>query len=160
MAANPSRAPRALFHHAHQTRWLDPFPGESMGVRITTQDAGGGLALIETVVAPMGGPPLHIHHDADETFYVLTGTLHFACGDRREQVVAGSVVHVPRGVPHAFRNFGAHPARMLALFTPGGFDRLVQLMDRIDIADLPRVASLFDAEIVGGPIDDPVSGEA
>jgi hypothetical protein len=37
-------------------------------------------------------------------------------------VNAGSFIHIPKGTLHCFKNVGATTARMLALFTPGGFE--------------------------------------
>jgi len=38
---------------------------------------------------------------------------------------AGSLVVIPRDVPHQFRNAGDVPARALMIFRPGGFDELI-----------------------------------
>jgi uncharacterized RmlC-like cupin family protein len=44
--------------------------------------------------------------------------------DERFRAEAGSVVVIPRDVPHQFRNAGDVPARALMIFRPGGFDEL------------------------------------
>jgi quercetin dioxygenase-like cupin family protein len=46
--------------------------------------------------------PLHIHHHADETFYVIDGRLTLAVGDERLDAGPGDFVLAPRGIPHAF----------------------------------------------------------
>ena len=40
---------------------------------LKTTDAGGAMSVVDSVSPPESGPPRHIHHDADETFVVLTG---------------------------------------------------------------------------------------
>lgn len=47
-------------------------------------------------------PPLHIHRDADETFYVIAGTVSVFVGDERMDAGPGDYVFAPMGVPHAF----------------------------------------------------------
>ena len=49
-------------------------------------------------------------------------------GDEWFTAEAGSVVVIPRDVPHQFRNAGKVPARALMIFRPGGFDELGEEM--------------------------------
>ena len=63
------------------------------------------------------GPPyLHVHHEDDEAWHVLEGTLRFRFVDRSEEVGAGSTVFVPAGVPHTYEAF--EDARYLVVLTP------------------------------------------
>lgn len=82
----------------------------------------------------LSGPPLHIHHREDETFYILAGRYEFLVEDARLQVEAGDVVWAPRGVPHTFRVVSNEAGHCLTLCTPGGFDNFfrecVQLFQR------------------------------
>ncbi|MFD7450605.1 cupin domain-containing protein [Kitasatospora sp. NPDC059827] len=80
---------------------------------------GHRLAIAESVLAPhTQGPPQHRHGLHDEGFYVLSGALRFTVGEREHDVVAGTFVLVPPGVPHTFANVGDEPAVMLSTFTP------------------------------------------
>ena len=47
-------------------------------------------------------------------------------GEEHFIATAGSLVLIPRGVPHKFRNSGTVPARALMIFCPGGFDDMLQ----------------------------------
>jgi hypothetical protein len=47
--------------------------GFRMSVKATQQDTGGAFTLLETDEPPNFGPPLHVHRDAAEAFYVLEG---------------------------------------------------------------------------------------
>jgi quercetin dioxygenase-like cupin family protein len=78
------------------------------------------MLVIETTVAPGGGPPPHVHA-AEEFFLVREGHLDFFSGEPGEQRVAGpgDVIHVPGGRPHAYRNVGSQAARMLVVFDDG-----------------------------------------
>jgi quercetin dioxygenase-like cupin family protein len=83
-----------------------------------TQEAP--MLVVETTVAPGGGPPPHTHA-AEELFLVGEGHLAFVTGQPGTECVAGpgDVIHVPGGRPHAYRNVGSEPARMLVVFDDG-----------------------------------------
>jgi hypothetical protein len=62
--------------------------------------------------------PLHVHPDADETFYVLEGEVRVHIAGTEDRVVSnGSVVGVPRGTPRAFAVISP-AAHMLVIMTP------------------------------------------
>lgn len=99
----------------------------ALGVRVTvkadSRATGGGYAVVEDLVGPGRGPPLHTHTREDETLYVLAGEVEVVLGDQRHRARPGDFVHMPRGVPHGFEGVGAGPARVLTVFTPGGFEQ-------------------------------------
>ena len=84
--------------------------------------------------------PPHIHHDDDEAWYVLRGTLGFLVGDEEFEAVPGSAVLVRKGIPHAYRNAGDVEAEYLLVMPP----RIAALIEAIHQpeADVP---SLFEA---------------
>lgn len=60
----------------------------------------GEFTLIQTQAEPPGfGPPLHLHQDSAEAFYVLEGTYLMYFEDRQEECPPGSFVYVPRNTP-------------------------------------------------------------
>ena len=97
--------------------------GERYAVKLAGAETGGAFALVETEVPPgAAGPPPHRHHRTDETFYVLSGELEYTADGATVRAGAGSVVRVPRGVLHTYRNAGAEPARQLVAIAPAGFE--------------------------------------
>lgn len=44
-----------------------------MVVKASANETGGAFTLLEADEAPDFGPPMHIHHDAAEAFYVVAG---------------------------------------------------------------------------------------
>jgi quercetin dioxygenase-like cupin family protein len=79
--------------------------GPSVGrYTIKTTGAGSQGSLVQLVIRDSQGAatPVHIHHDADETFYVLSGEVTAFVGDERIDARAGDFVFGPRGVPHAW----------------------------------------------------------
>lgn len=86
---------------------------------------GGALATVEFLHPPGFATPLHVHHTADEAFYVLAGGMRGVCGDQEWRATLGSFVWLPRGVPHGYAVDGDEPLRTLAIAIPAGFDRFV-----------------------------------
>src|SRR6201991_712151 len=72
--------------------------------------------------APPGPPqyiaPLHIHHEDDEAWYVLEGTLCILSGNTVIEAPAGSAVLVPRGTKHTYWNPTQEPTRSLRIMRP------------------------------------------
>ena len=112
-------------------------PGGGRRIQTMTLKAGAEQSktwlAFEADVAPGFDVGAHLHHQAEEVFYVLEGELDLlafqpavmAIGDWRTWESAtgttvfrggpGSFMFVPAGCPHAFFNPGPQPARMLFL---------------------------------------------
>jgi mannose-6-phosphate isomerase-like protein (cupin superfamily) len=74
---------------------------------------GARPVVIEMELAPGGHAPLHIHHNIDDSFYLLSGTIAVRCGDDTFVAQAGDYVSQPKGVPHTFFVLGDQSARIL-----------------------------------------------
>ena len=131
--------------------------GGPLTFKVRGEQTGGALTAIENVIAPGDGPPVHVHANEDEAWYVLEGRLRFKLGEEMAEAPAGTFVFVPRGTPHAFQNVGKAPARMLVLFTPAGMERFFDAF-----ASLPTSAVVGEAfasigsevamDVVGPPL--------
>jgi quercetin dioxygenase-like cupin family protein len=137
-------------------RQIDLGPFE-MALKATGEETGGVFSLLEAHEPPGFGPPLHIHHDAAEAFYVLEGEYVMFLDEREETCPAGSFVFIPAGMRHGFR-VGDVPSRKLNLFFPsamvGYFDELSAAIARGDAEEaLDAIATRYAMEIVG-PIPD------
>ena len=94
-------------------------------VIIKAGPAETGNAFSQLVMdEPRGsGTPIHIHHNEDETFYVLEGRVTMFSGDERIDLEAGDYFFVPRGVVHAYL-VRSERARMLVTISPSGTEQL------------------------------------
>ena len=101
-------------------------PGDQLTFLITGAESGGLFFMAETLIAPGGGPPPHIHEREDETFYVLEGNPTFYAADKTIQGAPGSFIFLPRGIKHAFKNAAATPARMIVICTPAGIEKFFE----------------------------------
>ena len=74
-----------------------------------------------------GGPPyLHVHHEDDEAWHVLEGTLAFRFADREVRAGPGTTVFVPAGVAHTYEELDG-PTRYLVVLTPRLDDLIAEL---------------------------------
>ena len=126
----------------------------AMVVKATGADSGGSFALLEAAEPPNFGPPLHIHHDCAEAFYVLEGEYRIFIEGEEHRCPAGSFVLIPSGLEHGFR-VGDVPSRKLNLYAPaemvGYFDDLSAAITRgvADPAKLDEIAQRHGMEVVG-----------
>ncbi len=81
----------------------------------------GQFALLEMEGGPGGEPPLHVHRDEDELFYVLEGQLKVRRGSEEITLGRGQSAFLPRHVAHTFKVMSSH-VRFLVYITPGGFE--------------------------------------
>lgn len=144
---------------------LGPDAVEWLGVHyrtiLATADTGGAMSITDSVSPPGSGPPRHIHHDADETFVVLTGDAEFWIEGERFTRGPGETAFIPRGKEHTFRIVSKVPCRHLVILTPGGFEGFFAEMAagacRIpdDMPQIVEIGNRYNIEFTGPPLDDP-----
>jgi mannose-6-phosphate isomerase-like protein (cupin superfamily) len=84
--------------------------------------ANADLAFYEYLSEPgVTGPPQHVHHTHDETFFVVDGTYEFTIGQDCLPMPRGAFLFVPRGTPHTFRNAGDDLGRLVGTFNAPRF---------------------------------------
>ena len=91
-------------------------------VKIAGAETGDAFSQIETDDPRGSGPPLHLHHNEDETFYVLEGEVTVQVGDERIDLNAGDYLFGPREVAHAYI-VRSERARMLVTASPAGVEQ-------------------------------------
>ena len=84
-------------------RPIDLGDGFAVEVKADGPQTGGVVSVLETEEPPGFGPPLHVHHDCAEAFYVLDGEYVMSLDDQEVVCPPGSFVCVPQGVRHGFR---------------------------------------------------------
>ena len=128
--------------------------GFRMSVKATGDDTNDAFSLLEADEPPGFGPPLHIHHNAAEAFYVLKGEYIIFLDGVEFPCPAGSFIYIPAGNPHGFR-VGAEPSRKLNLYIPaamvGYFDELSAATARgeVDPEALSEIADRYGMEVIG-----------
>jgi mannose-6-phosphate isomerase-like protein (cupin superfamily) len=126
----------------------------AMTVKATAEDTDQAFTLLEAEEPPDFGPPMHVHRDAAEAFYVLAGEYHVVVHDETFVCPAGSFIYIPARVPHGFR-VGSVPSRKLNLYAPaamvGYFDELSAALANgvADDATLAAIADRYGMTIIG-----------
>jgi mannose-6-phosphate isomerase-like protein (cupin superfamily) len=127
-----------------------------MRVKADAGNTDGVVSVLEATEPPGFGPPIHVHHDAAEAFYVLEGEYIMHLDGEELRCPGGSFIFIPLGVPHGFR-VGDVPSRKLNFYFPasmtGYFDDLAAALGRADVTEeeLAKVAQAHAMEIVGPP---------
>lgn len=91
----------------------------TLRVELSGADAGDRFSVTEALAFQTTEPPLHIHHNEDEAWYILEGHMTFHTADQVLEAPAGAFVFGPRGVPHTF-TVDAEPTRVLVFASPAG----------------------------------------
>lgn len=146
----------ALVRHPEDRKWFEAMPGESIAYRVRSEEVGGAYALVEGLLPPLSGPPLHIHENEDEVFEILEGSLRFVCNGETFDASAGTLVVIPKGTPHTWRNLTDAPARTLVFLTPGGAEGMFEEFANKPVEELEAIASRYGTRFVGPPI--PIEG--
>ena len=111
---DPTRRP--IIHRPGEGRSID-MGNFRMSVKASSEETDGAFTLLEADEPPGFGPPMHIHHDAAEAFYVVAGQYIIFVEDQQLACPAGSFIYIPAGVPHGFR-VGSEHGRKLNFYTP------------------------------------------
>lgn len=96
--------------------------GDLYTFKVTGEKTNGAFTVIDQVIQPQSGPPPHIHHREDESFYVVEGRFSFLCGGKQSVLEAGSFVYIPKGTMHTFKNIEEKQGRLLVIITPAGLE--------------------------------------
>jgi mannose-6-phosphate isomerase-like protein (cupin superfamily) len=94
--------------------------------KIAGDQTHGAFVVAELTAGPEMGPPPHVHHNSDESFYILEGTFDFSLAGQAFSAGAGSFVYLPKGVVHTHRAGGGAPARAVVIQSPAGVERFIE----------------------------------
>lgn len=147
------KPPRALVLRPGEGRDID-MGNFRMSLKASGDDTAGSFSLLEAEEPPRFGPPMHIHRDAAEAFYVISGEYTIFVEDDEYDCPAGSFIYIPAGTPHGFR-VGPDPSRKLNIYLPaamvGYFDELSAAItaDQMDPDDLAEIADRYGMEVIG-----------
>jgi quercetin dioxygenase-like cupin family protein len=126
MAASPGTglAALALAQGEGEALW---FNNSLVTIKADGEATGGRCAVIE-VLSPQGnGPPLHVHRNEDEWFYVLEGEMLFWVDGQTVKCGPGSFAFAPRNLPHTF-TVTTPTVRYVVVAQPAGFDQFVRAL--------------------------------
>ena len=114
---------------------IRPF-GIEIKVMIAAAQTAGTCSVLIAELKPGDGPPPHLHRDHDEYFFVLESTISLVVNGKESSAGPSTLVFVPRGTTHSFKNIGASTARLLEWTVPGENE--------------PYFRAVYDMEVHGG----------
>lgn len=129
----------------------------SVDRKVSGKDTAGSWSMFEAHWSLQGGPPLHVHHDEDEWFYVIEGEYAVQVGDETFRLAAGDSLLAPREVPHTYAHLGDGQGRVLIAYQPAGdmeafFLEISRLAGTPSPNEVQRVFRDHGMEVVGPPL--------
>jgi quercetin dioxygenase-like cupin family protein len=106
----------------------DNEPDRFSHLKLLTDQTNGSIMMFEQAVPAGTKSWFHLHHHSDEVAWVLAGEITFKIGDDVTVGGPGTCAFMPRNVPHAWKNSGSTPGRVLFLYTPAIAGRFVERM--------------------------------
>jgi len=154
------RAAKAVNVAAGEDRFAAPlvFSNWRFDCKLSAKDTGGDLCIYDTARTGRGGPPMHVHRDQDEWFFVREGRYVFRIGDETFRLGPGDSLLAPRKIPHAFASLSETSSLLVAFQPAGSIEQLFFDVDRVNrshpptLEDWRTIASVHNAEIVGPPL--------
>lgn len=122
---------------------------------ISNKDSNGQMLLGTTMPNALrfkGGPPLHIHKEQEEIFFVVSGEFLIQLDKEINLAKAGDAVFIPRGTPHTFANpHENNSGSLISMHIPGS-NEMEAYFKTIASGQFPEETSA-DLSDVGAPID-------
>ena len=110
-----------------------------------------GFALLEIDAPPGSQPPLHVHREEGEGWFVLEGEITLWLGDETHTLRPGQFLFAPPRFPHTLR-MGERGARYLVI-AGEGFETFVRgaLDGAPDPVEMTRLAAKHGIDLLGPP---------
>jgi len=107
---------------------------DHISVKTPAAMTDGRVTVVEDALKPGFHLPAHRHRSMAEIFYILEGEVSFVFGDRSVLATAGATITVPADTRHEVTSLAG--ARLVTIFTPGGFDRYLAELAALSPAEL------------------------
>jgi quercetin dioxygenase-like cupin family protein len=129
----------------------------NLDIKISANDTDGNLAVFEqTGFTPKGGPPLHIHPNQDEWFFIVEGEYLFQVGEDKYTMKAGDTIFLPRNVQHAFVQTTDKAKTIVSYLPAGKMEDFFKVTDswisQPSNEDIIKVFEEHDMKVVGPPL--------
>lgn len=105
-------------------------PGRAASLKAQGTETGESMMVFEELAPPGTETQFHLHHESDEAMFVLSGEFTFKIGDDISKGGPGTYAFMPRGQPHAWKNTGTEPGRVLIIYTPAAAGKMFETMSR------------------------------
>lgn len=125
-------------------------------IKVSQKDTDSDLTVFEYIGNEKGGPPLHVHPNQDEIFFIVEGTYLFQVGEDKHTLTTGDTIFLPRTIPHTFAQL-SEKGKMFFLFQPSGkMEDFFRVLGSLTAPPTPEQgAKIFadhDMKVVGPPL--------
>ncbi|MBF9219682.1 cupin domain-containing protein [Hymenobacter ruricola] len=115
--------------------------GFDLYLKVSGKDSDGQLAVFSGEYRKHDGPPLHVHYQQDEEFYITEGEFLVQVGEEKFTLRAGDLIFLPRDVPHSFVTLSDTGKMVFMTHPSGGTEALFR-----GLSQLPPTATLDDVQ--------------
>ncbi|GAB2873635.1 cupin domain-containing protein [Hymenobacter ruber] len=115
--------------------------GFDLYLKVSAKDSDGQVSVFSGEYRKHDGPPLHVHYQQDEEFYITEGEFLVQVGEEKFTLKAGDLIFLPRNIPHTFLTL-SETAKMVFMTHPSGATEALFKQ----LAALPPTATLDDAQ--------------
>lgn len=106
-------------------------------VEVDSKTTNGAAAVLRVFVPAGEGAAPHVHSREDEVFEVVRGHYRFRHGEHEVDAPVGTIVFMPRGIPHLYRNIANEPGEHVLTLIPGGLENMFREVSSSNL-ELPR----------------------
>jgi len=142
---------KALVSRVDDRQWIK-LPTECISIRVRSTDVGSSYSIIEGILAPLSGPPLHIHQNEDEIFEVLEATSGLFAKVRCLTPGGDKRGHSKRCASYLEEHERNSGCRVLAVLSPGGLEAMFEEFEGNELAELEEIARRYGTIFVGPPL--------
>jgi quercetin dioxygenase-like cupin family protein len=98
----------------------------SQDIKVSKNDTGNTISVLEYTGREKVGPPLHVHFYQDEVFYIAEGQYRFVVG--KEEFIAneGDTIFLPRNIPHTWIQLSDKGRQLYILQPAGSFEEFLR----------------------------------
>lgn len=158
----PSRTNKGFVVNSGEARFGEHFKMKGvtlniLDIKISGTDTDNELAVFEqTGLTPNGGPPLHIHPNQDEWFYIVEGAYLFQVGEEKHRLEAGDTIFLPRNIQHAFVQLTGKGKVIVSYLPAGKMEDFFTATDKWNSPptkeEITQVFADHDMKVVGPPL--------
>jgi quercetin dioxygenase-like cupin family protein len=120
LATMSDRAYHELIEHVSELpEYSPPAHSGTVNRRLVGREFGAGFEMVLGQLAPGGEASRHYHVDAAQVVYILSGAANVSLGEEAARRVGpGTVIRIPRGLPHEIVAIGDTPLECLVVYAP------------------------------------------
>lgn len=101
-----------------------------VNIRVSEKENSNGISVLEHRAYQNDSPPIHIHQNEDEIFYVLDGEFRFLIDKEEIRLKKGDILTAPRGIPHTYIIESTEGGNWITITSGKDFEQFVKAIGR------------------------------